>query len=105
MVEYNRCEWLLVGSVERCNKRCLNNMCGRHRGQLAKKPGSTPNPCRRCKKGTQAESRLCSKVCGSDRAQKALKRVEARARSLFNKVLNELMLIANYQRKIHFIGL
>ena len=105
MVEYNRCQWLTVGSTENCNKRCINKFCGRHRGQLRKKPDSEPHRCRRCLKGTQSETRLCSKKCGSDRAQKALHRAEARARRKFPIVMNELVLLANLQKKSYFIGL
>ena len=54
-MEYNRCEWLVVGSTERCGKRCFNNFCGVHRAQLRKKHVSEPQPCRKCGKGTKAE--------------------------------------------------
>ena len=105
MVEYNRCEWLIVGSTERCNKRCINILCGRHRGQIRRKPNSEPHPCRKCSIGTQSETRLCSKQCGADRAQKALHRAEARAKRNFPLVMNELVSLADHQKKFHFIGL
>ena len=105
MVEYNRCEWLFVGSTERCYKRCVNTLCGRHRGQIRTKPNSEPHPCRKCKKGTQSETRLCSKKCGADRVQKALNRVEVRARRNFPLVMDELIYLADLQKKFHFIGL
>ena len=104
MVEYNRCDWLLVGSLERCYKRCASSSiyCARHRSQLDIKPSY---PCRKCSKGTQSESRLCSKKCGQDNAKKALRRAESKAKRNFSKVMSELIMLANLKRRYFFIGL
>ena len=103
MIEYNWCDWLIIGRAERCGKQCVNKQCGLHR--LRRKPGSEPHPCRRCGKGTQGETRLCSKECGADRGQKALHRVEARAKRIYPAVMHELLRMAERQRTLPFIGL
>ena len=105
MIEYNRCEWLVVGRTERCGKQCVNNLCGVHRAQLRRKPGSEPQPCRQCGKGTKAESQLCSKACGADRTQKTLHRAEAQAKRLHSALMYELLMMAQKQRACPFIGL
>ena len=103
MVEYTRCDWLIIGRAERCGKPCVNRLCGLHR--LRRKPGSEPYPCRRCGKGTQGETQLCSKECGAYRGQKALHRVEARAKRIYPAVMHELLRVAERQRTLPFIGL
>ena len=45
MVEYNRCDWLIIWRTERCVKPCVNRLCGLHRSRLRRKPGSEPHPC------------------------------------------------------------
>ena len=45
MVEYNRCDWLIIGRTERCGKPCDNRLCGLHQSRLRRKPGSEPHPC------------------------------------------------------------
>ena len=103
MVERNNCEWLLVGSLKRCNKRCIDSIyCTRHRSQLIIKPSY---PCRKCSRGTQSESRLCSKKCGQDNAKKALRSAESKAKRNFSKVMSELIMLANLKRRCFFIGL
>ena len=91
MVEYNQCKWLIVGRSEHCGKRCIYDLCGIHRAQLRRKPGSEPHPCRRCGRVTKAESWLCRKQCGVDNAQKALHRAEARAKRLHPALMHELL--------------
>ena len=105
MVEYNRCDWLIIGRAERCGKPCVNRLCGLHRSRLWRKPGSELHPCRWCGKGTQGETRLCSKECGADRGQKALHRVEARPKRIYPTVMHELLCMAGHQRTLPFIGL
>ena len=61
-----------MGRSEHCRKRCIYDLCGIHRSQLRRMPGSEAHPYRRCGRGTKAESWLCSKQCGVDNAQKAL---------------------------------
>ena len=99
------CYWLIVGHAEHCGKPCVNRLCGLHRGRLRRKPGSEPQPCRRCGKGTKAETQLCSKECGADRGQEALHRVEVRAKRIYPTVMHELLRTAEHQRTLPFIGL
>ena len=105
MVEYNRCDWLIIGRAERCGKPCVNRLCGLHPSRLQRKPMSKPHPCQQCGKGTQGETRLCSKECGAERGQKALHRVEARAKRIYPTVMHELLRMAEHQRTLPFIGL
>ena len=90
MIGYNTCQWQVVGSTGLCRKQCVYDLCSIHRAQLRKTPGTEPHPCQRCGKGTKSESWLCSKICSSDRAQKALARAEARAKRLHIACMWEL---------------
>ena len=105
MREFNHCEWLIVGRTERCGKQCVNEYCRTHRAQLKRKPGSIPQPCRECGKGTKSETYLCSTACGSDRVKKTLYRVEVKTRRLHKVLMEELSLSASRQRECPFIGL
>ena len=104
MAEYNHCEWLLVGSVKLCSMRCSssNKYCTRHKSQIVIKPSY---PCRKCSKGTQSESRLCSKKCGQDNAKKSLRSAGSKAKRNFRKVMDELVMLADLKRRLLFIGL
>ena len=91
MAGYNKCTWLSVGRAERCGSRCKNTLCGIHRSMQKHRKIEEAHLCRKCGKGTKAESRLCSKACGSDRVKKTLHRAEARARRTHKVLMNELL--------------
>ena len=83
----------------------LKNLCGIHRAQLRRRPGTEPRPCRKCNRGSKSETQLCSRGCGADNAKKALHRAEAKARRLHPARMHELLLAAHRQRILPFIGL
>ena len=99
MAGYNKCTWLCVGRAERCGSRCKNTLCGLHRSMQKHRKIEEAHLCRKCGKGTKAESRLCSKACGSDRVKKTLHRAEARARRYHTVLINELLEVAHPCRK------
>ena len=105
MVEYNSCEWLVVKKVERCGNRCKGRICGIHMAQLRRKPGTEPRPCRVCGRGTKSETQRCSKACGMDRVRYCLLHAEVRRNRIFPRVMNELLCMAEQQRRLAFIGL
>ena len=89
MRTYEQCEWLKLGTTTFCNKNCLNQFCKVHRSQI-RKGYTPPRPCRRCGKGTNAETLLC-RACGNASAQMRIVRIEKKARKLFPKVMEELL--------------
>ena len=105
MNTYNACHWLIVGRSEHCGKPCINDLCGIHRAQLCRRPGTEPHSCRWCGRGTKSETQLCSRVCRSAHVKKALHRAEAKARRLHPALMHELLLAAHRQRILPFVGL
>ena len=89
MHTYESCTWLKCGSTELCNKNCLKQYCKVHLLQI--RQNHTPlRPCRGCGKGTNSESLLC-RPCGNVGAQMRLIRTEKKARTIFSKVMVELL--------------
>ena len=86
------CEWLLVGSVERCGRPSSlggNIVHALHRGRI-RDGKSIPAPCTKCEMGTNTQSRLCTRCAGS-KMNEHLKRVEVRSRKYYSSVMEELV--------------
>ena len=57
----NKCQWLIIASLDRCNRKCYGQYCWIHNARLKKSPGTTP--CIKCGRGCRNKYSLCSK-CG-----------------------------------------
>ena len=54
----NNCQWLKIGSTDRCNKSCVGEYCHIHNARLKKSP-DTNKPCIHCGKGTKNNLMIC----------------------------------------------
>ena len=57
----NKCQWLKIGSTEKCEKNCLGKYCYIHNARLKISPGT--KPCTHCGKGTKNKYMICQ-GCG-----------------------------------------
>ena len=62
----NTCQWLVIGSTERCGRSCLRDHCKVHLARLRTGPGT--QPCAICGKGVKNRFALCID-CGYRRSQ------------------------------------
>ena len=85
---YNRCSWLMIGKSFTCGRSCKDEYCKLHLSLICK--GSTiSQPCLRYGIGTQSVTVLY-RYCGASDGIRYLSRMEAKARRLFPKVVDEL---------------
>ena len=61
----NKCQWLVIGSIELCGKSCLEDHCKIHLAHL--RVGLGTKPCMECGKGVKNRFGLCLD-CGYHRA-------------------------------------
>ena len=54
----NTCQWLTLGSTDRCSRRCMGEYCGVHLNRLRKSVGT--KPCKKCGKGVSNRYSLCA---------------------------------------------
>ena len=83
----NTCQWLVIGSVQRCGKSCLREYCRIHNARLAKGGGTTA--CTGCGKGVKNAFAQC-RGCGYDRVRM---RIWQRAHRSFSAEVQRLAAI------------
>lgn len=58
----DKCQWLLLGSTDLCQRSCMNKYCKIHLMRLRKGGGTLA--CKKCGKGVKTALALC-KPCGA----------------------------------------
>ena len=53
----NKCQWLTIGSTEKCDRNCLGEYCFIHNARLKKSRGT--KPCNHCGKRVKNIYMLC----------------------------------------------
>lgn len=72
-----RCQWLKVGSVSTCGRRCRNMYCHLH-GPRLRKGMRLPVACQNCGRGTKSVSQLCCKCIAQHLGYPSKKRLMRR---------------------------
>ena len=85
----NKCGWLLLGRKENCGRPCVGELCAMHNYKL-KNGANIPAPCQVCGVGVKCDYRLC-RACGGNLLRNRLSRKERKARQLFDRVMQELV--------------
>ena len=73
----NNCQWLKIGSTDRCNKSCIGEYCHIHNARLKKSP-DTNKACIHCGKGTKNKYMICH-GCGYNTVYKKHWRIKVKA--------------------------
>jgi predicted amidophosphoribosyltransferase len=51
----NKCKWLIINSLETCNKNCRGDYCHSHNQYIT----NVPKPCKKCGRGTTSAVQKC----------------------------------------------
>ena len=54
----NNCQWLVIGTTEKCGKNCVGEYCHIHNARFKKFP-NTNKPCIHCGRGTKNDWNVC----------------------------------------------
>ena len=79
----------MLGRKENCGRSCVGELCAAHNYKL-KIGVKTPAPCRVCGVGVKCDYRLCI-ACGGNVESQRQRRKERKARKLFDRVMQELV--------------